>query len=266
VVELLSENSPVLIVKNEKQDRIREINERQLRGQFTNLKETLETNLATNRGLEAILDNIRHYISHLLHIGATLPKTWVNVRTALERDKRNYISLDEYFRICEQHGFKERQDQLQLSGYLHDLGVCLHFQDDPLLRKTVILKPEWGTAAVYKILDNPTVQRNLGKFTKADLTKIWCEEQYADMCDELLQLMMKFQLCYLTPNPSPKGEGSSPLPFGEGAGGGVYIAPQLLTENQPEYEWNAGQNLRLRYSYEFMPKGILTRFIWRPTH
>ncbi|MEH2276118.1 MAG: leucine-rich repeat domain-containing protein [Nostoc sp.] len=37
VVELLSDNSPLLIIKNEKQNRHREINELQLRGQFTNL-------------------------------------------------------------------------------------------------------------------------------------------------------------------------------------------------------------------------------------
>ena len=256
VVELLCDNSPVLIVKNEKQDRVREINERQLRGQFTNLKETLETNLATNRGLEAILDHIRHYISHLPHVGATLPKTWVKVREMLERDVRNYVSLDEYFRVCAQHGFEERQDQLQLSGYLHDLGVCLHFQDDPLLRKTVILKPEWGTAAVYKVLDNPTVQRKLGKFTRADLADIWHEAQYADMRDELLQLMMKFQLCYAIQTAGVQtSEVSKTSEVSE------YIAPQLLTENQPEYAWDASQNLLLRYSYEFMPKGILTRFI-----
>ena len=47
VVELLSDNSPMLIILNEKQDRRREINERQLRGQFANLKEILATNLAT---------------------------------------------------------------------------------------------------------------------------------------------------------------------------------------------------------------------------
>jgi internalin A len=50
VVGLLSDNSPLLIVKNEKYDRRREIDERQLRGLFANLKETLATNLATNRG------------------------------------------------------------------------------------------------------------------------------------------------------------------------------------------------------------------------
>ncbi|EGJ30029.1 MULTISPECIES: COR domain-containing protein [Moorena] len=245
IVELLSDNSPLLIIKNEKQDRHREINERALRGQFTNLKETLATNLATNRGLEDILTQIKFYISNLPHIKeAALPRTWKQVREALEEDSRNHISLDEYLNICSNNGFTLYNDKLQLSGYLHDLGVCLHFQDDPLLKKTVIIKPEWGTYAVYKVLDNNQVIRNLGRFNRADLEKIWSEEKYAYMQDELLQLMMKFQLCY-------------PIPGSEYS----YIAPQLLSLNQPEYDWDESDNLILRYTYEFMPKGIITRFI-----
>ena len=244
VAELLSDNSPLLIVKNEKQERKREINQRALQGQFTNIKEILATNLATNQGLEEIRAEIQHYISKLPHIGSGLPKTWKKVRGALETDGRNYISLAEYLSICEKNGFKKREDKLQLSGYLHDLGVCLHFQDDPLLNKTVILKPEWGTAAVYKALDNPKVYDNFGKFTKDDLTNIWHEEKYVNMHDELLQLMIKFKLCYKIPGTSQ-----------------TYIAPQLLTEAQPEYDWDENNNLILRYTYEFMPKGIITQFI-----
>ncbi len=242
-VELLSDGSPLLIVKNEKQDRHREINERQLRGQFGNLKETLATNLATNRGLPKILDEVKHYLAGLPHVGSPLPKTWVKVREALEKDERNYIGLGEYFEVCERNGFKGQKDKLQLSGYLHDLGVCLHFQDDPLLRKTVILKPRWGTDAVYKVLDNNRVVANLGKFDRKDLADIWQADEYADMRDELLQLMINFKLCYRMP------------------GSDLYIAPQLLTENQPHYDWDESDNLILRYTYEFMPKGIITQFI-----
>jgi len=244
VVELLSDSSPLLIVKNEKQDRHREINERQLRGQFTNLKETVSTNLATNRGLQEVVAEIKHYISYLPHIGTPLPKTWVRVREALERDPRNYIGLDEYLNICQENGFTLLKDKLQLSGYLHDLGVCLHFQDGPLLRKTVILKPEWGTSAVYKVLDNKAVIRNLGVFTRADLVDIWDAPEYMDMQDELLQLMMKFKLCYQIPGSQD-----------------TYIAPQLLTGNQPDNDWDERDNLILRYIYEFMPKGIVIQFI-----
>ena len=84
-------------------------------------------------------------------------------------------------------GFKLRKDKLQLSGYLHDLGACLHFQEDPVLKKTVIINPEWGTGAVYKVLDNNSVIGNLGKFTRSDLEMIWSEDKYVDMQDELLQ-------------------------------------------------------------------------------
>ncbi|MEH2246542.1 COR domain-containing protein [Nostoc sp.] len=244
VVELLSGNSPLLIIKNEKQERKREINEREFRREFTNFKETLTTNLATNRGLLEILKKIKHYISNLPHVGTELPKTWVKVREALEHDSREYISLEEYLSICNKHGFTRQEDKLQLSDYLHDLGVCLHFQDDDFLRKTVILKPTWGTDAVYKVLDNPQVIEKLGQFDRNDLKNIWHEDKYTDMQPELLRLMMKFKLCYEIPSRH-----------------GTYIAPQLLSANQPDFYWDESNNLILRYKYDFMPKGILTRFI-----
>jgi internalin A len=243
VVELLSEASPVLIIKNEKQDRPCQVNENQLRERFSNLEKILPTNLSDNRGLSDIIAAIQHHISQLPHIGQPLPKTWVRVRTALEADSRNYITQSEFLDLCDTHGFKRSEDALQLSGYLHDLGVCLHFQDDPILKNIVILKPEWGTTAVYKVLDTKKVNQKFGYFTQGDLSKIWVEKQYAKMHDELLQLMKNFKLCYEIPN-RPKN----------------YIAPQLLSPNQPEYDWDSTENLILRYHYEFMPKGMLTRF------
>lgn len=243
-IESLSDGSPVLLVKNEKQDRHREFDERQLRGHFPNLKETFAVNLATNRGVDRLFEAIKSYISHLPQVGVALPKPWGNVRKVLEHDSRNYIPLGEYFDICKQNGLSNEQDMLQLSGYLHDLGICLHFQNDPLLRRTIILNPKWGTDAVYKLLDNPVIIRNLGKFTGKDLMGIWSETTYAGMKDELLQLMINFKMCYRIP------------------GTDSYVAPQRMTENAPDYDWVETDNLVLRYSYDsFMPKGILTRFI-----
>jgi len=243
IVEILSDNSPLLIVNNEKQDRKREINERVLRGQFTNLKETLGTNLATQRGLSDVIKAIEHYITTLPHVGTALPRTWVKVREKLEQDPRNYISLPEFLDLCAANGFSEHKDKLQLSGYLHDLGVILHFQDDLLLKQTVILKPKWGTDAVYAALDNDAIRNQQGRFTVEDVANIWRAAEYANKQAELLQLMINFKLCYKIPN----------SPF--------YIAPQLLSEQQPAYEWDASDNRTLRYTYEFMPKGILTQFI-----
>ena len=244
IVDLLSSKSPILIVKNEKQDRTCQIDERTLRKEFLNLQEVLVANLATNRGLSEIQKAIQQYASQLEHVGTPLPRKWVHVRRKLETDDRNYISLEEYYRICEINGFSEREDQILLSGYLHDLGVCLHFQEDPLLKREIILKPEWATAAVYKVLDTKEVVNNQGRFSRSQLEKIWSDEQYRDMRDELLQLMCRFKLCYEIPN-HPQ----------------TYIAPNLLSPEQPEYDWDDTQNIIFQYAYEFMPKGILTRFI-----
>jgi internalin A len=243
VIELLSEASPALIVKNEEQDRPCQINENQLRERFPKLEKIIPTNLSSNRGIPEIITAVQYHISQLSHIGQPLPKTWVRVRAVLENETRNYISQSEFLDLCDTHGFKRRKDKLQLSSYLHDLGVCLHFQDDPILKNWIILKPEWGTTAVYTVLDTPKVQQAFGCFNHDDLAKIWADDRYSDMRDELLQLMMRFKLCYEIPH-HPH----------------TYIAPQLLSPNQPEYTWNETDNLILRYHYDFMPKGILTRF------
>jgi len=245
LVELLSNNSPLLIIKNEKQDRkCISIQESQLKAEFENIKDGFATNLSDNRGLNTIIENLQHYLCQLPHIGSPLPKTWVKVREQLEQDSRYYIDLKDYFSICQANGFENEADKRQLSGYLHDLGVCLHFQEHDLLDKTLILKPTWATDAVYKVLDNSEVIKHSGRFNKDDLKQIWQAAQYTEMRGELLALMQKFKLCYEIPNQKNH-----------------YISPQLLKDKAPPYDWQTNDNLLLRYKYDFMPKGILSQFI-----
>jgi GTPase SAR1 family protein len=257
LIELFTENSPLLIIKNAIGDRAVEVDENQLRGRFANLKESFPANLGKleedkrRSEFAKILNSIKYHIQDLPHIGTKLPKTWAKIRETLENDDHNYISLDQYFTICDENGFKLNQEsttdgRLVLSQYLHDLGVILHFQTDKTspLYKTVILKPQWGTDAVYKVLDNETVKQNKGRFTDNDLSSIWQDTKYNSMQGELLALMLEFKLCYRLPNAQ-----------------NIYIAPQLLDFNKPEYSWNDQENLLLNYEYDFMPRGISTRFI-----
>lgn len=243
VVNLLSGGSPLLIVQNRKQGREQGIDYGALRQRYPNLCDALALDLADNTGLAAAVRKIRRELEQLPHIGTSLPKTWRDVRVALEADPRNYIPAAEFFEVCRSNGFTDRDDMRQLGGYLHDLGICLFFQDDLLLSKTVILKPEWGTGAVYRVLDDPGIARSLGEFHRDDLQRIWSDERYESMQNELLQLMIKFGLCFQVP------------------GSDTFIAPQLLTPSQPTYHWDETDNLVLRYEYEVMPKGIVRRLI-----
>jgi GTPase SAR1 family protein len=246
IVRLLSDNSPVFIIKNEKQDCECQFNEGQLRGEFDNLQNSVRTNLATNRGLTDIQQAIQTHITALLHIHIPIPKTWVRIRNVLENysQDRDYISVEEYYTLCQTNGLKDRQEMLIISKYLHDLGICLHFQKDPVLKHRVILNPTWATNAVYRVTNTYAVKDNNGCFTTTDLQNIWSDTQYAQMHDELLQLMQNFGICYPIRNLAH-----------------TYIAPSLLSKDQPIYTWDETDNLILRYEYEFMPKGIVTRFI-----
>jgi Leucine-rich repeat (LRR) protein/GTPase SAR1 family protein len=244
VVRLYSNDSPIFIVKNEKGDRNCELNERQLRSEFLQLKESLPTNLSSNRGLEKIQHFIQTHIANLPHIQLPIPKTWVKIRNVLENyaQHQNYISIEEYHNLGKRNGVKDEKERLNISQYLHDLGICLHFQKDSTLKHRVILKPSWATNAVYKVTDTPTVIQNKGRFTTTDLHTIWGDSEYAEMQDELLKLMQNFKICY---------------PLGKD----TYIAPILLPSEEPVYPWKQPDNLLLRHEYTFMPKGILTRFI-----
>ncbi|MGK7954368.1 MAG: COR domain-containing protein [Crocosphaera sp.] len=261
IVKLLSENSPLLIVKNEKNNYSVEIQgESQILDIFYPMvKDVLTTNLADNRNLDKIIEAFKYHINQLPLVGIKIPKSWANVRQAIEQDKRYYISLDEYLELCDRHQYNQStsfednnknsmitDSRLRLSQFFHDLGVILHFQDDEasLLYDTVILNPEWGTQAVYELLkrENNPIKNKFGKFTYTDLKIIWSDERYQGKHRELIELMKRFKLCYELPDKT-------------------YISPQLLEDKKATYTWDNNENLKLRYHYEFMPKGILSRFI-----
>ena len=247
LVELLSDGSPVLLIKNRKEGCHGNIDEGSLRKQFPILKESHATNLKTKDGLPAVEKLIKTYLCHHLdHIGQPIPAHWANIRAVLENisGNRNYIDIKEYKTLCRQSGFKDEQDMLYASQFLHDLGICLHFQKDRFLNKYLILKPTWATDSIYKIFDNDTVRDNFGHFNDATLETLWNKGDTAEMRDELLLLMQKFELCYEIP--------SAP---------GNYIAPHLLDDISPEYEWDETDNLILSYFYPFKPKQIFPSFI-----
>ncbi len=132
-----------------------------------------------------------------------------------------------------------------MSDYYHDLGVFLRFKDNPILRNTVFLETKWATNAVYKVTDNPTVRDSFGKFSFDQLRGIWRDPQEfpEDKFVELVELMKSFELCFELPQ------------------GRIYIIPELLRANQPELNWNYRDNLRFKFEYDFMPAGVMTRFI-----
>ncbi|MEL6560944.1 MAG: COR domain-containing protein [Bacteroidota bacterium] len=250
-VELFGDNSPMLIVQNEKGDRSKDLDFKAIRGKYEFVKEKFATNLLDCRGLDDVEKEIWHQVQKLPHVGQALPKPWIPIREELITlsMKKPYISDEEYLAVCEEHALTVENEAYELSHYLHDLGTFLHFQDDDLLQRIIILQNEWATEAVYRLLDDEEIKENYGRFNQEKAKKTWYESHYRRKIPELLNLMMKFELCYELPEKRNH-----------------FLIPQLLPNSKPDHLFTPGANsLQLRYRYDFLPKGLISRFIVR-TH
>lgn len=251
VVESLSDASPLLIFQNEKGGRSKAIDEAGIRGRFPNFRETHHGDLEQPGSVAGVRKAIEYFVQQLPHVGTEVPAKWITIRQSLEAKSQTdpFISQDEYFKIYGAHLPFDRTKALLLSGYLHNIGAFLHFQDDLLLRRTVILQNQWATEAVFRVLDDEIVKQKLGRFTRADCDRLWHEERYADMHLELLGLMEKFELCY-------------PL---VGSREDTWLAPQLLSPSKPSSlaAWPSAADLVLSYRYSFLPRGLISRLMVR---
>ena len=122
------------------------------------------------------------------------------------------------------------------------LEYFLHFQENSRLKNIIFLKPEWATGAVYKLIDTKDVVKNFGKFHFNQLRDIWVYYP-GEKHLHLVELMKKFELCFQIPDTEE------------------YIIPELLQPSALDLNWNYAGNLRFEYHNDFMPSGIVTRFI-----
>ena len=251
-INLFSNNSPIIIIQNEVAGSPVELDLKGLRTQFKNILYVRDADLSntTDGRLGRLIRDIRHEIQQLKHVGSMLPAKWVVIRKVIEGRAKmeKFISQKELVKICNQNEIHKNDEIIRLSALFHDLGIFLHFQEDELLNKLVILKNSWATKGVYAILDNKKIQQQQhGHFSYQDALEIWNNTEFEGMHDELLKLMKKFELCYQLSYKRKRH----------------YVSPQLLPIEQPDYEWNNEENLIIFYTYEFMPKGLLARLIVR---
>ncbi|MDJ1506837.1 COR domain-containing protein [Xanthocytophaga agilis] len=249
IIKYLSRNSPVIVVMNKCDVRLKDIDEFGLKKKFNNIITFTKVSCLTGEGLMQLMEMIQRNLVHLPHLADRLPKTWVNIRDNLYELNKDYITLEEYFSICKEYNLTTKK-ALFLSEYLHDLGSILHFIKDTMLENIVILNPEWATEAVYKLIDTKIIQISKGRFKIRDLRNIWDKEKYpTDKHHTLVRLMEKFDICFNIVSTED------------------YIIPELLPSAKPiNFDLTSHDsinNLRFEYRYNFMPAGILSRFICR---
>ena len=252
-IQSFADDSPILIVVNKcdrDNGRRKRLYLEDYQDRYPQVKNLYEVSCRDNIGIDELRRDVQS-----LAIGLDVMKTpwlssWLNVRKKLEELAQclNHISYGAYLDICAENDLTP-EDALSLARYLHDLGVILYYHEDLLLRDLVILSSEWGTDAVYKILDEQERHlkgRNGILQPRTDLEQIWTDrEKYPRAYyPHLLNLMENFQLTFPIEN-------------------GDYLVAELLEGQAISLDLPFGFNetLRFRYDYDFMPAGVMTRFI-----
>jgi len=247
IIQSFGGDSPVLIVGNKTDQHPLDIDRSGLRKKYPNIIGIHEISAATGVGLAALQLAIGEEVNKLPHVRDLLPKTWFVVKTELENlgHDNNYINRDQYLQLCTHNQVTDDASQRLLIGFLHDLGVILHFQEEPRLEALGILNPQWVTNGVYRILNAHQLFQNKGVLTVSMLNEILDLPEYPrDKRLFIVDMMRKFELCY-------------DIESNE-----AFLVPDLLPKDEPyTREWKDA--LAFQYNYTVLPTSIISRFIVR---
>jgi small GTP-binding protein len=243
-IEAFGGESPIIVVMSKKNESDDDLNLRDLRSKFPQIKDYQKIDSKDGTGISILKEIIRKTAWSLPLMKVRWVDSWYRVREKLEGFRENWIPYEEFYNICISEGLDDTNISI-LDGYLHELGVTLHFKDR--LENMVILKPEWATGAFYNILSAKSVLHREGILLYSELNQIWNKEMYpSNIYPQLMDLMNKFELAYELPDKSS------------------YLIPELLPKSAPDFMWDEKDNLCFYYCYDyFLPPGIITRFIVR---
>lgn len=243
LIRSFGSDSPVLLVLNKiDQNPAFEVDRKSLMKKYSNIKGFYRTSCFTGEGIDEFKQALNRQLIQVPHLVTIWEKNWFNVKEYLKNMKAEFIGYEEYDRICRDENITNDPDQHILLDFLHDLGVVLHF-DDPSLKETTVINPEWATEAVYKVINSRILADNTGILPKSALKQILDEQRYPmQKHDFIIHLMKKFKLCF-----SP--------------GEDTILIPDLLTEEEQEFEFDYNSALKYQIQYDFLPKSIIAWFI-----
>ena len=157
-IQSFAPDAPVLLVLN-KIDRNpkAELAERTLRSTYPGLTQIVRlsaTEFDKDRFNKEFTDVLLDEIVKTGYLEAQWPSAWIKVKEQLEKMKSHYILGNEYKALCTKCQVDDVQTELL--HWFNDLGVsfCFCGKEDYVLKKHVILRPDWITNGLYIILFN----------------------------------------------------------------------------------------------------------------
>ncbi len=246
LIQGFSADSPVIVVLNKVDIGNVELDRQGLKHKYPTIRRFANISCKTGENFTTLQNLLQCEILKLPHIEELLLDTWFIVKDELQHMAEDFIEYSEYQHICKDGGI-EGHSQEVLIDFLHDLGVVLNFREDPRLRYTNILKPNWVTNAVYKIINNPQIKKGRGILKLSQLNDILPKDRYpAYKHMVIIDMMKRFELCFEFDSPS-----------------NTFLIAGLLPVETPRIGWHYQGCLAFQYDYSFFPMSVISRFIVR---
>jgi len=262
-IQILAPDARVVLVATHIDERQPDLNYPQLKENYPQLVGHLSVSNRDRTGVAELRSVLAEQASTLPLIGQPWPRRWAAAEDALAASTAHYLSADRYTQICSENHVEEEVAKGTLADYFHDLGRILYFREDDVLSSLVVLKPNWVTKAISRILTDDATRAAGGILRHADLLRIWGRSADGETYERhlhpvFLRLMERFDLSYQIEAPVPGDHSNQSL------------IPQLLPHEPPANvpAWPrvpSGDDalVQMVYKLEFVPSGIMSWFIVR---
>src|SRR6266704_2401120 len=258
-------DAPVLLVATHVDERVPDLNYQLYRDVYPQIVGHLGVSIKNGVGIVELKIMLADQALRLPLMGQPWPEKWLRAEEVLLARPQHHIDADTYTHCCSTCEVEADIAKGSLGNYLHDLGKILYFRDDYVLSNLVVLKPNWVTKAISRVLDDEATSKKQGILLHSDLPRIWAVDEEGQPYEShlypiFLRLMERFYLSYQIEADSPGDHSTSSL------------IPQLLPYQPPTGlpTWPkspaAGQSqVEMVYRFDFLPPGIMSWFIVR-TH
>ncbi|MCP4155936.1 MAG: GTP-binding protein, partial [bacterium] len=247
-VRVFGDDSPVFVVLNKIDEHPNfDVDRKTLKKKYPNIKGFFRMSCLKKNGVPEFTRALTSALIDVEMVKTVWPVNWIAVKSQLEYLNDNYITSRQYREICHKHNIKENESQDTLLSLLHDIGIMLHFKD-PNLMDTKVLRPEWVTKGVYKIVTSELVKSHQGILMQKWLSGLLTGEPNSryfypkEIHPFFIDLMKKFKLCY-------------PV------NGDTLLLPDKLEVAEPEFDFDYDASINFYFKYNFFHPSILTKFM-----
>ncbi|MFD5552212.1 COR domain-containing protein [Streptomyces sp. NPDC127068] len=213
---------------------------------------SMSADSASGQGVDEVRERVRQEVARLPLMGAAWPRTWLRASDAVRARPEKHISPEQLNDLLAGAGVRDASHQNSLVAALHSLGDLLYYPDDEELCDLVVLRPQWLTGYISRVLDSEEVLNEGGLFRHAYGHELWRDVDRS-LRRHFVRMMENFDLSYRTVDKTAS------------------LVVELLPWEPPEYtaEWDrygggpGRRELRLRYRLHTVPPGVPTWFIAR---